>query len=94
MKNEIVLTRPFLDIDSKVSNLAFANDERGLLGLAFSPNYSSDGRFYVNYINNSGDTIIEEYYASSVPDSSNADSTRLIMQINQTAANHNKFVFH
>src|SRR5687768_4932635 len=43
-----LLTRPFLNIDP----LIVSGGEQGLLGLAFSPDYANDGRFYVNYTNN------------------------------------------
>src|SRR5690606_13207385 len=46
---------PFLDINSIVIN---GGGERGLLGLAFHPDYATNGYFYVNYINNSGNTVI------------------------------------
>ena len=41
---------PFLDIRTPVNS----GGERGLLGLAFHPNYSGNGYFYVNYSNSSG----------------------------------------
>ena len=39
----------FLDLTSKVNDPATSGAERGLLGLAFHPNYTRNGRFYVNY---------------------------------------------
>ncbi|HSN47221.1 MAG TPA: PQQ-dependent sugar dehydrogenase, partial [Flavobacterium sp.] len=42
----------FLDISSIITT----NSERGLLGLAFHPNYASNGLFFINYTNLSGDT--------------------------------------
>lgn len=41
--------RPFLDLAAKIVTLNAAYDERGLLGLAFHPEYSSNGRFFVRY---------------------------------------------
>lgn len=43
------LPRPFLDISSRMVTLQTFYDERGLLGLAFHPNYKSNGKFYVFY---------------------------------------------
>jgi glucose/arabinose dehydrogenase/cytochrome c553 len=40
---------PFLDLSSTGLNLTAASGERGLLGLAFDPNFATNGRFYVNY---------------------------------------------
>src|SRR5687767_7159391 len=41
------LSSPFLDISSKVTPRASEQDERGLLGLAFHPDFASNGRFFV-----------------------------------------------
>jgi glucose/arabinose dehydrogenase len=78
---------PFLDIDDRVIN---TGNERGLLGLAFHPNYSSNGFFFVNYINNSGNTVVSRFVASP-PDGNIADpSTETIfLTINQPYSNHN-----
>ncbi len=63
----------FLDIDSRVFGSGLGlTDEGGLLGLAFDPDYSSSGHFYVNYINNSGDTVIARL-SRLTPDSADAD---------------------
>ena len=48
---------PFLDISSKTK----ADGERGLLGLAFPPNFSTKRRFYVDYTDLNGDTVIAQY---------------------------------
>ncbi len=49
LKNGVLLPTPFLDLTAKtpVPNAFF--DERGVLGLAFHPNYASNGRFFVRY---------------------------------------------
>jgi glucose/arabinose dehydrogenase len=43
------LSTPFIDISSKMVSLQTGYDERGLLGLAFHPNYKSNGKFYLFY---------------------------------------------
>lgn len=43
------IERPFLDLHEKVIRLNSSYDERGLLGLAFHPNFKANGRFYVSY---------------------------------------------
>jgi len=48
-----VLATPFLDIDPIVNS---SGSEQGLLGLAFHPDYKSNGYFYVNYTDNTGST--------------------------------------
>src|SRR4051812_27194113 len=44
-----MLTTPFLDITSKIVSLNPSYDERGLLSLAFHPNFKTNGRFYIFY---------------------------------------------
>ncbi len=77
----------FLDITGMTSK----GGERGLLGLAFHPNYASNGLFYVNYTRKSdGDTVIAEFKRSTTdPNKANVASKRILMTINQPAPNHN-----
>jgi glucose/arabinose dehydrogenase len=77
----------FLDIHTMIST----GGERGLLGLAFHPNYASNGLFYVNYTRKSdGDTVIAEFKRSTGnPDVANVASKRVVMRINQPYPNHN-----
>jgi glucose/arabinose dehydrogenase len=82
-----VLGTPFLDIDSRVIN---TGNERGLLGLAFHPNYASNGLFYVNYSRSSdGDTIVAEYEVTANPDVADFNSERILLTIDQPQSNHN-----
>jgi len=74
----------FLDIDSIVGS----GGERGLLGLAFAPDYATSGRFYVNYTNNNGDTVISRYTVSANPDVANTTGT-ILLTISQPFSNHN-----
>ncbi|MEM6965019.1 MAG: PQQ-dependent sugar dehydrogenase [Bacteroidota bacterium] len=84
-----VLSTNFLDIDSKVFNSGF-QDERGLLGLAFHPDYANNGYFFVNYVDNGGSSIIERYSVdASNPNLADATSGTNIMTIEQPAGNHN-----
>lgn len=84
--NGVVNTTPFLDIESIVN----AGGERGLLGLAFHPEYQTNGRFFVHYSNNSGDTQISEFsVSSSNPDIANPNSEAMILTVPQPFSNHN-----
>jgi len=87
--NGNILAIPFLDIDPLVHNVS-NQDERGLLGLAFHPDYSTNGHFFVNYIDNDGNTNIARYQVNS-SDANEAvpESRELIMMIEQPVWNHN-----
>jgi len=80
-------TIPFLDIDNLV--IETNNDERGLLGLAFHPNYNVNGYFYVNYINLVGDTVISRFSVSANPDIADNTSELIILSFSQPEINHN-----
>jgi glucose/arabinose dehydrogenase len=79
-----VQATPFLDISDRVRS----GGERGLLGLAFHPEFASNGLFYVNYTNPSGNTHISEFHAVS-SDRADAASERLLLVVAQPFANHN-----
>ena len=76
----------FLDITSKV----LAGGERGLLGLAFHPQFESNRRFFVNYTRRpDGATVIAEYRASMTnPDEPEAGEI-MLLTVAQPFANHN-----
>ena len=85
VKGGTLLATPFLDIRSKVAS----GGERGLLSLAFHPNYATNGLFFVNYTNLNGDTHVERYAVSSNPDVADPASSKLILFVAQPFANHN-----
>ncbi len=95
-----LVTKPFLDITSKVVAGTANGDERGFLGLAFHPNYAQNGLFYVNYSdkadsNDTGDTIIEEYKVSSTsPDEADPASARLVLKVEQPTNSNALFRNH
>ncbi|MGV9004740.1 PQQ-dependent sugar dehydrogenase [Flavobacterium sp.] len=62
--------------------------EQGLLGLAFHPNYATNGIFFINYTNSAGDTVIAKYTVSANPQVANTIGTTLIT-IDQPSSNHN-----
>jgi len=85
IENGEVLETPFLDIRSDVS----FGGEQGLLGLAFHPRYAENGRFFVNYTNNDGDTRVVEFRASSAPNQAAPSTAKTIIGFDQPAGNHN-----
>ncbi len=85
-RNGTVSRDPFLD----VRRLVTAGGERGLLGLAFAPDFRSSGRFYVNYTDTRGDTVVARFVAadpeSDTPVTSGPD---ILLRVEQPYANHN-----
>ena len=86
--------RTFLDLRSRVNTNDSGGDERGLLALAFSPEYATNGHFYVNYISSNssprGSTVISRFTVNPA----NADdgietSEEVILVIPQPEPNHN-----
>lgn len=77
----------FLDISDRVS----WGGEMGLLGLAFHPQFSSNGYFYVNYTaNNPRRTVISRFRVPPTnPDSADKNSELILMTFNQPYSNHN-----
>jgi len=81
-----VLVAPFLDLSASVSG----GNEQGLLGLAFHPSYTSNGKLYVSYTDRNGTSIIREYHVStSNPDRVDGSSGRTLLRLRQPYANHN-----
>jgi len=77
---------PFLDIHTRV----LVGGERGLVGLAFHPQYGSNGRFFVFYTRTGdGALVIAEYHVSPNPDVASATETVLLTIPHPTNSNHN-----
>jgi glucose/arabinose dehydrogenase len=77
---------PFLD----VSELVTAGGEQGLLGLAFHPQYEANGRFFINYTDVQGDTVVAEYRSDPADeDVALPDSARVLLRVGQPYPNHN-----
>lgn len=77
----------FIDLTDRVNS----GGEMGLLGLAFHPNYKSNGYFFVNYTTNSPSrrTIISRFKVTSNPDIADKNTELVLMQIAQPYSNHN-----
>lgn len=79
------LPAPFLDIAGQVSCCG----ERGLLSLAFHPNYAQNGYFYVTFVNLNNQVALVRYQVSADPDVANSNSAQTIMLIDHPAGfNH------
>ncbi len=85
IRNGKVLSRPFLDLSRQVSR----GSERGLLSVAFHPDYAHNGTFFVNYTDENGDTRVERYSVSADPDVADPASMKPVLFVRQPYANHN-----
>jgi glucose/arabinose dehydrogenase len=85
-ENNAVRPQDFLSIGSLINANGF---ERGLLSVAFHPEYASNGFFFVNYTNVNGDTTVARYQVSNDPNVADASSARILLTIPQPFANHN-----
>ena len=86
-----LLATPFLDITPLVDS---AGNEQGLLGIAFHPDYASNGLFYVNYTRDPGPgldrTVIRRYQVSAAdPNVADPASGLTLLEIEQDFSNHN-----
>lgn len=93
-----VQSEPFLDVSEQMVELSSGYDERGLLGLAFHPDFAENGRFYIHYSaplrpeapadwNNTG-RVSEFVVSANNPDLADPDSERILLQIDQPQSNH------
>lgn len=76
---------PFLDLAGRVSCCG----ERGLLSVAFPPDYAARNYFYVNYTNRGGDTIVSRFGLTADPDAADPASEEVVLTVPQPYANHN-----
>src|SRR5690606_2223783 len=82
--------RVFADLSARIS--ASAADERGLLGMAFHPDWPVDARVYFSYTANVGGQLVSqvaEFTSSDGGQSVQTGSPRVLLQVNQPASNHN-----
>src|SRR5436853_3279921 len=87
VRDGVTLGTPFLDITSRV----LSGGERGLLSMAFAPDYATSGLFYVYYTaQNNGDIEVDQFHVSSNPDVADPASRRSLFTIAHSQfANHN-----
>ncbi len=85
IRKGVLQSTPFLDLRSKVST----GGERGLLGLAFHPDYSWNRKFYVNYTDRTGATVVAQYLRSTTNASRAETTAKVVLRIPQPYANHN-----
>ena len=85
IKDGVLSDIPFLDITDRVRCCG----EEGLVGLAFSPTYTSSQQFYVGYSNAQGATTISRFATTSDPDIADPASEEVLLTVSQPRDNHN-----
>jgi glucose/arabinose dehydrogenase len=85
VENGQLVATPFLDITSRV----VSGGERGLLSVAFHPQYRTNGFFYVYFTGASGELRIERFTVSSNPNQANPTSAKVILTVPHPRSNHN-----
>jgi glucose/arabinose dehydrogenase len=79
--------QPFLDLSSIVLN---DGGEQGLLGLAFHPDYATNGRFFVHYSDvNGGDSVVAEYARGADAFTASPTPVREVLRHFTDQSNHN-----
>jgi glucose/arabinose dehydrogenase len=87
VRDGALLGGAFLDITDRVGA---GGSEQGLLGLAFHPDYAGNGRFFVNYTDRQGDTVVSRFRVSDGdPMLADPASEVIVLQVAQPAGNHN-----
>ncbi len=81
-----VLPDPYLDLTDKTK----AGGEQGLLGIAFAPDFKTNGRVYVNYTDVKGTTVVARYVADDPASNTPAwAAPQVVLKVKQPYANHN-----
>jgi glucose/arabinose dehydrogenase len=101
-KDGNLLPEPFLDISSNLVPLNPNGDERGLLGLAFHPDYKHNGRFYVYYqarprpggptpvtLWNNLSRVVEYKVSPTNENKADPNSARAVLELDDAQGNHN-----
>jgi cysteine-rich repeat protein len=88
LKDGALLAAPFLDIAGRV----VAGGERGMLSMAFHPQYAVNGEFFVAYTTPRGEelfSIVSRFRVTDDPDRADPDSERIVLELRQPFVSHN-----
>jgi glucose/arabinose dehydrogenase len=86
IRDGAALPAPFLDISPRV----LSGGERGLLSMAFAPDYATSGLFYAYYTDRNGNIQVDEYRRSANPDVADPSARRAVFSVaHPQFANHN-----
>lgn len=73
----------FADVSARVGS---SSNEQGLLGMAFHPEFSSNGALFLSYTNTAGNSVLSRFQANPSFDAASED---ILLTVNQPFANHN-----
>ena len=86
VRDGVLEDQPFLDISRRITS----GGERGLLGLAFSPDFPADPRLYVDYTDLNGNSVIASFRVPvATPNQADPSSERILLHFDQPFPNHN-----
>lgn len=86
LRDGVLSEGAFLDVGNRISD----GGERGLLGLAFAPDFRSSGVFYVNYTDRGDDTVVARFTANDpTSDRPKLSGPTEVLRIEQPFSNHN-----
>jgi len=87
LENEVKQAQPFLNVSSRLTCCG----ERGLLSIAFAPDYATSRLFYIAFTNRNGDVEVDEYKRSATNPklADPASARRLLIISHRDASNHN-----
>ena len=81
-----LLPTPFLDVSDRITT---QGSEQGLLGLAFHPDYATNGAFYVYYTDTEGTVIVSRFTVTDDPNVADPASEVVQLRQEQPFPNHN-----
>lgn len=84
-----ILPTPLINVAALMPSVNTTGDERGLLGLAFDPDYASNRIFYLYYIDLNSDSVVARYTAPMDGSAAPANSGTIVLRIDQPFNNHN-----
>ncbi|MCZ6793817.1 MAG: PQQ-dependent sugar dehydrogenase [Planctomycetota bacterium] len=86
LPGDSLVVDPFINLAGRITR---NGNEQGLLGLAFHPNYSENGFFYVNYNARNGWTVVSRFQVSDDPNVADPGSELVLLTFSQPFSNHN-----
>ena len=87
----VVNATAFLDIHTRLTS---TSGEQGLLGMAFDPNYATNGKFYLNFtvpggVFGNGTTHVSQFQVSANPDVADTSNEKILLTFDHPQSNHN-----